>query len=63
MKHTSVESSMIASVGHDPDKCVCEIKFKTGKTYTYENVSVEEFETLRDSQSVGKHFNEFWRNR
>lgn len=54
---------MIASVGHDPDKCVCEIKFKTGKTYTYENVSVEEFETLRDSQSVGKHFNEFWRNR
>lgn len=61
MKHTLVNSSMITSVGHDPDSKVMEVKFKNSKTYTYPDVEVEDFEALRDAPSVGKHFNEFWR--
>jgi len=63
MQHTPVNSSMIQSVGHDPETLVMEVKFKSGKTYPYQNVDVEEFEALRDAPSVGKHFNEFWRER
>lgn len=61
MQHTLVNSSMITSMGHDPDKEVMEIKFKNGKTYTFQDVDTESFEALRDAPSVGKHFNEFWR--
>lgn len=63
MKHTNVTSSMISSVGHDPDTDTMEVKFKSGKTYTYQDVPVEEFEALRDAPSVGQHFNEYFKNR
>ena len=63
MKHESVTSSAIKSVGHDEESQTMEIKFKSGHVAKYENVTRDEFETLRDAPSVGKHFNEFWRNR
>lgn len=62
-KHIPVKSSMIASVAHDEESKKMEVKFTSGKTYTHEEVEIEEFEALRDAPSVGKHYNEFWRGR
>lgn len=63
MLHELVKSSVVVSVGHDEITKRMEVTFTSGKTYTYENVERGDFEALRDAPSVGKHFNEFWRDR
>ena len=39
MKRTSVKSSNILSVGHDPETNTLEIEFKGGGVYSYDGVS------------------------
>ncbi|GAB3388292.1 KTSC domain-containing protein [Lysobacter fragariae] len=56
-----VESSQIAAIGHDPETQTLAIRFKNWKgqatsLYHYQNVSVAEFEALREAQSIGRHF-------
>jgi hypothetical protein len=61
MTHEPVKSSMIKSIGYDPESKKMEVKFSSGSIYTHENVEQDEFECLRDAESVGKHYNEFWK--
>jgi hypothetical protein len=39
IEHKAVTSSFITSVGHDPVTRTMEIKFKSGNTYAFPNVS------------------------
>lgn len=61
MKHEPVKSSMIKSVGYDPETKRMEVKFANNSIYTHENVEQDAFECLRDAESVGKHYNENFR--
>jgi len=49
-----VQSSNIASVGHEENTLV--VKFKNGTVYTYDGVSAAEMENLVSASSIGKHF-------
>ena len=60
--HHNVESSMIKSVGFDPDNDVIEVKFHNNKVYKYKG-SEDDFEGLRCAGSCGKHFNEHFRGK
>lgn len=59
IKHQPVKSSVITSIGHDPEKQILEVKFKNGKTYTYDKVSEDDHAALIGAESVGRAFNEF----
>ncbi len=56
MKRTEVESSMIHSVGYDPDARVLEIEFNSGQAYQYFDVPSEEYEGLMQAESHGRYF-------
>ena len=56
MNRQSVSSSQITSVGHDGT--MLEVEFNNGAVYQYEGVSVETFEELINSPSIGAYFNE-----
>lgn len=51
-----VESSQVAAIGHDPRRNEMKVKFHSGGTYLYGNVTTAEFEALRKAESVGSHF-------
>lgn len=54
-----VASSMILSVGYDPDENggTLHVTFHNGRTYAYEGVPENEFSALVNSPSVGQYFN------
>jgi len=53
---TPVQSSQLSEVGyHEPSKRLA-IKFKTGGTYHYANVTAEQHKSLVGAKSVGSHF-------
>jgi hypothetical protein len=58
MQSRPIVSSMIASAGYDADTRVMEIEFRSGKTYTFEEVPPYVFENLLASDSPGRYFNE-----
>jgi len=52
---TKTESSNVSSVAYqEKDKTVF-ITFSNGGLYKYEGVEKEDYETLRDAESVGRH--------
>jgi KTSC domain-containing protein len=53
----TVESSMIASIGHEPLTNTLEVEFKGGTVHQYANVTAEEHKALVAAESIGKHFN------
>jgi len=61
MKHHPVTSSTITSIAHDADSKVMEVKFKSGKTYSFGNVEAHQFEAFRSAESAGKHFHAHFR--
>lgn len=63
MTRTEVQSSNIASVGYDSHTGVMEVEFRTGKVYTYPNVSAQEFQDLLSAPSIGSHFHKHFRSR
>jgi len=56
MNRVAVESSQIASIGHDQDASVLEIEFKGGTIYQYQNVGAEVYTALYNADSVGSYF-------
>lgn len=55
MNHIDVKSSMIKSVGYDPETQLLEIAFHNGSIYHYPNVSQGEHYKLLFAKSVGNH--------
>ena len=63
MKRQLVKSSNIKSVGYDKKYEVLEVEFKTGKIYAYHEVPPLIAATLFESESIGKYFNDFIRDK
>lgn len=57
MKHIPIASSNISTVGYDRPTNTLEIKFKSGKTYSYEGIPRHVYNGLLESDSAGKYFN------
>lgn len=57
MKHQSVESSHVKSIGHDPNTNTLEVKFKNGTTYSYQGVPADVHSEMMNSTSVGSFMN------
>jgi hypothetical protein len=60
VKMSPVESSQIASIGHDPATNTLAIRFKgktgPGSLYHYPNFTAEQFAAFQAAESNGKHF-------
>jgi hypothetical protein len=54
MERTPVQSSNIASVGHEGD--TLEIEFRNGGVFRYPGVVEEVFKGMLAAPSIGKHF-------
>ena len=53
-----VRSSTISHLDHDPLKNELTVRFHNGSTYTYPEVTGDEYLALLHAPSVGKHFGE-----
>ncbi len=62
MERKQVQSSMITSVGHDPQTNTLEVEFKNGKIYTYP-ATADEHRELMAASSIGQHFNSHFKGR
>jgi len=60
---SSVESSSIKAIGHDPKTRTLRIEFHSGGVYDYPNVGADEHKNLIEAESKGKHFHRFVRGR
>jgi hypothetical protein len=56
MTRHSVNSSNIASIGHDPNTQELEVEFKSGQVYRYTGVSAADHRELMNAGSIGQHF-------
>lgn len=63
MKRTNVTSSMINSIGHDPDNEILEVEFNNGAIYQYQGVDADKHAELMDGDSVGQTFNSIIKNK
>ena len=52
---TKTESSNVYSVAYQNSSKKVFVTFKNGGLYEYKDVEVEDFEALRDAESVGRH--------
>ena len=55
----SVDSSAIASIGHDAGARELFVRFHTGRTYVYSEVSPEIYDELMRAASKGTYFNRY----
>ena len=58
LKFKTLQSSNIASAAHDPETNELRVKFKSGATYVYSDVSDDEAHDFFNAPSHGKHHNE-----
>jgi hypothetical protein len=58
-----ITSSNIESCQYDPDAKALSITFKSGGTWTYQNVEPETYEGLLSAPSAGKYFHANIRHR
>lgn len=56
MNMTNVDSSQIHSIGHEERTSLLHVRFHSGSTYEYANVPLEKYQSLLQSDSVGKYF-------
>lgn len=54
MEHVAIESSHLASLGHEGT--TLEVRFRNGQVWRYENVSEHEVEKLLANKSRGSAF-------
>ncbi len=53
---TPVQSSNIASIGHDPATDTLHVEFRSGATWAYDGVDADRHAELLNADSVGSHF-------
>lgn len=57
MDRDPVSSSLLASVGYDPDDQVLEVELQDGKVYQYSDIPEETYRELLTAGSLGRYFN------
>jgi hypothetical protein len=53
----NVSSTVIDTIGYDPDRRELRIAFKSGRTYIYDEVPIDAYEALLGADSRGAYFN------
>lgn len=53
---TPVTSSALKAIGYDPATKTMHVEFPTGVRWTYAGVPQEEFDAVKDADSVGRAF-------
>ncbi|QWT22037.1 KTSC domain-containing protein [Bacillus sp. NP157] len=56
MRREPVDSSVLASVGYDPDCHILEIEFRSGSVYAYDDVTPGLHLRLMTAPSIGSFF-------
>jgi hypothetical protein len=56
MKRERVQSSMIASIGHNADASILEVEFTSGTIWQYYDVPKSIYKEMLNSESIGKFF-------
>ena len=59
MNTTSVVSSMIDSIGYDPDIKTLEVTMLSGDTYDYYEVPQEVYDAFINAPSAGRFFDDY----
>lgn len=62
MKREQVSSSLVASVGYDPDEEVLEVELQNGRVYQYRDVPEDTYRGLVNADSIGRYFNQHVRD-
>ena len=62
IRRIPIESSSIASVGHEPRTSILEVEFCNGSVYRYFAVPRAIFDQLIGAESKGRYLNRFVRN-
>jgi hypothetical protein len=62
MEHTVVESSLVHSVGYDPQTAMLEVQLQDGDIYRYYDVEPETYEEFLEAPSKGRYFNDHIRD-
>jgi hypothetical protein len=52
----AVKSSAIAAIGHDAETNTLHVRFHSGGTYQYPDVSAAEHAAFANAPSIGRHF-------
>ncbi len=53
MELKKIQSSTIQGIGYDKESKVLYVEFNSGATYSYEDISEEEYKSLMEDQSPG----------
>jgi hypothetical protein len=59
----NVNSTQLKRIGLDKEHGYLYIEFQSGFTYRYMDVSEEEYEELKNAESIGRKFNELIRGK
>lgn len=57
MEREPVSSSLVESVGYDPDEEMLEVELKNGRVYQYLEVSESTYQEFLAADSLGRYFN------
>ena len=63
MKRQHVKSTVILSIGYDPETRELEARFINKEIYRYFNVPSEEYEALMKADSIGEYFNKIFKSK
>lgn len=63
MQHVLVDSTTLASAGHDPNSAVLELQFRSGAVYQYFSVPHGVYQNLLWAPAKGTYFNQNIRGR
>ena len=57
MERKNIESTMIKSIGFDPENSILEIEFNSGAIWQYFDFPESEWYEFENAESQGKYFN------
>lgn len=61
MEREPVTSSLVESVGYDPDEEILEVELENGRIYQYREVAENTYQEFRAADSLGRYFNHYIR--
>lgn len=61
MEREPVSSSLVESVGYDPDEEILEVALENGRIYQYRQVPESTYQEFLAADSLGRHFNRYIR--
>jgi len=57
MKRQPVSSSLVESLGYDPEREILEVELENGRVYQYQDVPESTYSGLLKADSIGRYFN------